>query len=488
MANEFVIKNGFISNGNGFINNNLWVSGNTNLNLLTASTVNLSTIPTNNNSATQVLVRNTSTGDIEYRDSSSISPSAVTDTYVTGFTYISSANTLTIKQNEGQPDLSALIDRFSALTLNNLYVSNNISVSGTSNLTTVTAETISNVDYIDFNIAYTGSSVEGRLQWSPDDGGPIVGMAGGAVTLQIGQETYYHIKNQSGATIQNGRVVRAAGTLGASGRILGEYMIADGSIEQKYTLGVATENILNGSDGFVTEFGLVRGINTTGSLYGETWSNGDVLWVHPSIPGGMTNVQPQSPNIKIEVAMVVYANANGSIFVRPNRYPHVHDLQEVNYSAGTEGDMDILQWSSALSAFTITNTPSFNSISAITISANTYYGDGSNLTGISVSGATSPYKTYVMTSGSTYTFSDFTSVNTLAINKTIGSKTTVILDQSPNINDFFVVKDKKGDSYLNDIIVSGGTYTIDGNTSVKIKNTNKPSLTFLFDGLEYIII
>ena len=71
---------------------------------------------------------------------------------------------------------------------------------------------------------------------------------------------------QSGATIENGKVVKDVGTDGASGKILGEYMIADGSVQPKFTLGVATEDILNGDDGYVTEFGLVRGIDTTGSL------------------------------------------------------------------------------------------------------------------------------------------------------------------------------------------------------------------------------
>ncbi len=100
----------------------------------------------------------------------------------------------------------------------------------------------------------------------------------------------------------------------------------------------------------------------------------------------------------------------------------------------------------------------------------------------------SSYKSHILTSGSTYTFTDFNVINTLSINKVIGSKTTVILNQSPNTNDFYVVKDRKGDSISNNIIVSGGTYNIDGNTSITIRQRNKPSYTFLFDGEEYIII
>jgi len=210
------------------------------------------------------------------------------------------------------------------------------------------------------------------MYWDDNNGTISLGMHGGQVVQQIGLEQYYYVKNQSGATIENGRVVRAAGTLGASGRILGEYMIADGTIPAKYTLGVATEDILNGDDGYVTEFGLVRGIDTTGSVYGETWSDGDVLWVSPTIAGGLTNVEPVSPDLHIEIAIVIYANANGSIFVRPNRYPHLYDLQEVNYSAGTENNLDILQWNSGNLTWDKTNSPTFSGLTATTISATTY--------------------------------------------------------------------------------------------------------------------
>ena len=44
----------------------------------------------------------------------------VNDTFVTGFTYNSSTNTITLSQNEGQPDLSVSINSVSGLTIDNL--------------------------------------------------------------------------------------------------------------------------------------------------------------------------------------------------------------------------------------------------------------------------------------------------------------------------------------------------------------------------------
>jgi hypothetical protein len=260
-------------------------------------------------------------------------------------------------------------------------------------------------------------------------------------------------------------------------------MIADGSIDVKYALGIATEDIVDGDDGYVTEFGLVRGINTTGSLYGETWVDGDILYVSPTIAGGLTKVRPIAPLLHIQMAIVVYANANGSLFVRPDRFPSLGDLQTVYLNGKTNGDL------LTLSGDTWTASKTLNG--SYTIIGDTNIGGGLTATTISAStynNLPSPYKTTILTGETSYTFTDFKTVNTLSVNKITSSPTTVILNQTPSVNDFYVVKDRKGDSVLNNITVSGGTYTIDGNNTVVIKSNNKPSLTFLFDGSEYIII
>jgi len=288
--------------------------------------------------------------------------------YVTGFTY-NDANTFTISQNGGLGDLTSTINNVTGLTVNgNLDIIGDINVTGTTYYTNITGTSIG-VDYIDFNNALTPlpADQEGRIYWDEDNGTLSLGMHGGQVVQQIGLENYYYVKNQSGATIENGRVVRAAGTLGSSGRILGEYMIADGTIPAKYTLGIATEDIIDGDDGYVTEFGLVRGIDASGTLYGESWSGGTILYVSPTTPGGLTSVEPQAPDLKIEMAIVIDADANGSIFVRPTIYPHIYDLQEVNYTGGSENNLDILQWNSSNSTWDKTNTPSFSGL--------TMYGD-----------------------------------------------------------------------------------------------------------------
>ena len=97
---RFVIENGSLNTKSYFDNISVLGVGtstpNTNVKLhvsgdalinggLTANTINLVNTPTLNNSGTEILVRNSSTGDVEYRDVTSIT--ADTNTFVTGGTY-----------------------------------------------------------------------------------------------------------------------------------------------------------------------------------------------------------------------------------------------------------------------------------------------------------------------------------------------------------------------------------------------------------------
>ena len=208
----------------------------------------------------------------------------------------------------------------------------------------VVSGSINNVDYIDFNntLSPLPATVEGRIFWDEDNGTLSLGMHGGQVLQQIGLEEYFYIKNQTGVTLTNGSVIRSAGTLGNSGRILGDYMIADGTIPYYYTLGIATEDIIDGEDGYVTQFGAVRGIDTTGTSVGETWSDGDILWVSTTVLGGLTKFEPDAPNLKIQMAIVIKAGANGILFVRPELNSFLTDLHNVNDFSTTSSYGDLL--------------------------------------------------------------------------------------------------------------------------------------------------
>ena len=154
----------------------------------------------------------------------------------------------------------------------------------------------------------------GELTWNQSDNTVDLGLNG--ATLQIGQEQLIRVRNNSGVSITNGMAVMATGSIGNSGRLT----IAKANVDQsnpKVVLGIVTETIANGADGFVTTFGKVRAIQTNGGQYGETWVDGDILYVKGSDSGALTNVVPTDTQVKIPIAMVVNSHgSNGTLFVR----------------------------------------------------------------------------------------------------------------------------------------------------------------------------
>lgn len=191
-------------------------------------------------------------------------------------------------------------------------------------------------DYVDLNEqAPLPVDKPGRAYWNRDDGTMDVDQYGGTV-LQVGQEIQYYAKNTSGGLVTNGTPVMFTGTVGSSGKLEFGLAIADGSVPAEYMMGVATNDIPDNEFGYITSFGLVRGINTTGAPYGEVWADGDLLYFDPATPGTWTNVQPSAPNISVPVAVVVNAapGGAGSIFVRMELSESLNKLQDV-YINGT---------------------------------------------------------------------------------------------------------------------------------------------------------
>ncbi len=141
-----------------------------------------------------------------------------------------------------------------------------------------------------------------------------------------------------------------AGTLGNSGRLLVAPMVADGTYPGYVFFGVTTEAIAAGEDGFVTTFGKVRQVNTL------AFEEGDILWCDPATPGGLINVEPQAPNLKLPVAAVISKKTNGRIMVRWDTGRRLMDLHDVEAN-GSKSDGDVLSWNQSASRWEATALP-----------------------------------------------------------------------------------------------------------------------------------
>jgi hypothetical protein len=175
-------------------------------------------------------------------------------------------------------------------------------------------------------------------------------MKGGTVVQQIGEETFYEVRNQTGTSIPNGTSLYASGVTAGSGRITAAPFVADGTIQEARYLGLATEDISDGVNGFVTAFGYVRNLDTRGTapssvaVGNENWTVGDILYAHPTVPGKLTNIPPKD---KVYVAIVIIRNATaGVLFVRPSSYGHIDDLHDVNINTGSLSSGDLLIYDS----------------------------------------------------------------------------------------------------------------------------------------------
>jgi hypothetical protein len=198
-----------------------------------------------------------------------------------------------------------------------------------------------------FDLTPSGTVAEGTMQWNSSDGTVDIGLKGGNVVLQVGQETVYEVRNETGTQIPNGTAVYANGVTAGSGRITSAPYVADGSVRENRFLGLATENISNGVNGFVTHFGYVRGLDTRGtssssiSVGDETWAVGDILYVHPTVAGKLTNVKPQH---EITVAIIITRHqSSGVLFVRPSSAGHLEDIHDVAISSVANNDLFVYE-------------------------------------------------------------------------------------------------------------------------------------------------
>ena len=169
---------------------------------------------------------------------------------------------------------------------------------------------ITNLNALTIDTTPTGvPTSQGTISWSEDDGTLNVQLESDVV-LQVGQEIHTRIHNSTGNTISNGEVVYINAGSDIHGHVSVAPFIADGSIESTKVIGLATHNILDGEDGYVTGRGLVRGVNTA------AYSVGDVLYGDPTTPGAFTNDAPDSPNTQVILGVVTVSDASGTVYVQ----------------------------------------------------------------------------------------------------------------------------------------------------------------------------
>jgi hypothetical protein len=207
-------------------------------------------------------------------------------------------------------------------------------------------------DKIAFNLTAALTPLQGELTWDASTGTLDIGLNDGSTVLSIGEDQIYRVINKTGASIPKGTLVMSFGTVGNSGAI--KIKAWDGTQASKTILGLTAAAIpaeaLPGVDGlgYVLAFGKIRGIQTNGANYSETWVDGDIIYARAS--GGLTKTIPAAPNTKTTVAIVIAAHAsNGTMFVRPTYGSNLGEDELVQLTSLANND--VLQYNSTTVRF-----------------------------------------------------------------------------------------------------------------------------------------
>jgi len=221
---------------------------------------------------------------------------------------------------------------------------------------------ITGVDGVNFNTNPTVSPTGGTLYFDYAENAlsykPLTN--NNDVTVNIGQESLIRVYNSTGTQINNGQAVHVSGSTSGTPTVIlanASYIGGGATIEigASQVAGVATHNIPSGEYGFITNFGVVRGMNTSG------FTSGDELYLSDTINGGITN-DPQSISVFSRVCVIGWCltsdPVDGKILVSISNENPVQSLtqKEINTLLGNVVSTGIYDFT----GLTINSPTSFN--------------------------------------------------------------------------------------------------------------------------------
>lgn len=200
------------------------------------------------------------------------------------------------------------------------------------------------VDYIEFDSTYTSGVTQYQMAWNNTEGTIELGLKGGNVDLAVGQENVILVKNDEATSLVAGEVVFISGANGVN--LLVKRAQANGDPLSASTIGVVAEPIAVNGQGFVCTFGTVKNINT------NAFNNGDILYLSPTVAGGITNVKPSAPDHLVLVGFCQKKSAGaGQIFVEIQNGYELDELHNVQINSGTLANNDLLAYNTSTSTW-----------------------------------------------------------------------------------------------------------------------------------------
>ncbi|HSG63341.1 MAG TPA: hypothetical protein VLA24_18090 [Pseudomonadales bacterium] len=212
--------------------------------------------------------------------------------------------------------------------------------------------------YIDLTPIDHPAHAEGRLFYDDEHKALNIYNDEADIALEIGQEMYVRVYNNSGATIENGKPVYFTG----SANDLPTIALANATSADAYNLqGLATHDIENNSYGYITSYGTVRGFDTSGLTAGQPFFLGTTA-------GALQSTAAAYPNYPMYIGWVLTSSVSGEVFVDQHNYSvssfRVKQDAYVGQDLTVGGDLTILGTQTIASTTNISIGGAFNYLNA----------------------------------------------------------------------------------------------------------------------------
>jgi hypothetical protein len=210
-----------------------------------------------------------------------------------------------------------------------------------SNVPVLTA-TSGNFDVLSFDTNITNPLLAGQMRWDNTEGSLNFGLSANT-SIYIGEQRFYRIRNTTGGTLYRGQVVYAIG-VHPNGLITPNLYVADTSVPEARFIGAVLEDVDNNQNGYVIDFGRLEGLDLDGSATNysvgdETWSQGDLLYAHPTVAGKLTNIEPKHSIIVGIILSVGTGSGGGSLLVRPVNFGDLQNNHDISLTSVTHNDI-----------------------------------------------------------------------------------------------------------------------------------------------------
>jgi hypothetical protein len=194
---------------------------------------------------------------------------------------------------------------------------------------------ISNIiaDYFRIDTTATQPAiVEGTLAWDSGNGTAELGLAGGNVSLKIGEQQYTRVYNDTLQTMTKGQVVYITGAQG--NRVAVKLARANSELTSKDTIGLVAESIPAGAEGWVINAGSLEKLNT------NNFTAGDTIYLSPTTAGAFTSTKPVAPDHSVILGFVQRVSTTvGSIYIKVDNGYELDELHNVLIANPINGDL-----------------------------------------------------------------------------------------------------------------------------------------------------